>query len=753
MSQALVLFVLARIGTALGQVNSNVVPTRAKLMGFSETALRENGGITALRVTGNVEVIVAGTYKVIFQLASAHGRSLTGNARGHLDVGPQTLTAFVGSNEIHDVLAEDGPYRIFGAYLYLETGINTSEFAGELRDSGLTLPYRLSELHLGTFSSTDEVEAEKVDPTPAGKFTKLRFRFGVVTPGGACSWWGTLADQGFNTIDFEHGVVGASLPPGRSLLTLDFAGFAIARRKIDGPLAVRTLTLECGGKERILTYDPIHLSGNFRSVDFDNPDPDLEFVIPSKAVRIAAGDAVMINVPLRSIGGLDPFYGQVLMQADNLGIQFLAPNSRPCPNAFPCWLGEYLGYLQIQTAADLLPGTYVIRVSAPGIGKKPAAEVPFIVDPDLTAKTRKRAEALARVLQEDAPPPPTPAIQTAPAEELHPDVTFSTNVGLRKIHAVLILDRSGSMFGSCDFMRGAARRFSRLFTDQRDSIGVISYSENVQLLVPLTDHFQPDAADRISKITCQGSTNTAEALEVAHQELARLDDPEATNVLILFTDGGANALSANWQLKDPAEKSCGGRSCARPPACVAEVQQGGGVPAVLEPLYGGPGITDFRFAVHPALVPGPAAAHVRVTSCADPMGVTPFAFIPEQDVWGTSVAGSHPLERFADGPYAGRIQLSLANLPNAFANEMENVARALRSGPPVYIYLIGFVPNKPASAMESLDYFMQLTNDPAGVRFDRDQPEGLTIVTENPEDFWPAFQRVREEIIKHATVK
>ena len=46
-----------------------------------------------------------------------------------------------------------------------------------------------------------------------------------------------------------------------------------------------------------------------------------------------------------------------------------------------------------------------------------------------------------------------------------------------------------------------------------------------------------------------------------------------------------------------------------------------------------------------------------------------------------------------------------------------------------------------------------MTNDPQSLAFDKDQPGGLSIVVDNLEELWPAFARIREDILKHASAK
>jgi Mg-chelatase subunit ChlD len=148
--------------------------------------------------------------------------------------------------------------------------------------------------------------------------------------------------------------------------------------------------------------------------------------------------------------------------------------------------------------------------------------------------------------------PRAPAVESNPQPEvigLSPPPEFSVDVSLKKIHAMLVLDRSSSMLRACPFLLSAAIRFSRLFVDGRDSLGVIEYGDVPDLTLPMTDHFKEDVASRISKIRCGGDTNTGGALELAQWELARLDDSDAVNTVILFTDGQPNVLNLNWPIR------------------------------------------------------------------------------------------------------------------------------------------------------------------------------------------------------------
>jgi hypothetical protein len=143
-----------------------------------------------------------------------------------------------------------------------------------------------------SYHFTGEVEANGADPTPEGKFRKLTVRVGVDTPGGQCSWSGSLKEEGGRDVDFKNGYPTAGpLASGKSFLTLEFDGFTVARRKHDGPLMVTDLTLTCSSGMQVGDHEK-HRTASFRSTDFDNPEPDFELVAKQPSVRVAPGDSV-----------------------------------------------------------------------------------------------------------------------------------------------------------------------------------------------------------------------------------------------------------------------------------------------------------------------------------------------------------------------------------------------------------------------------------------------------------------------------
>jgi hypothetical protein len=716
----------------------------ARLVGFFDTRHDRAGKISGIEVSVKLDVQVPGTYRVTFMLNATHGGLLMGTARAPLEKGSQSLAASFDAEQIRNYLAEDGPYQISDIRLSLESEGGEASYVDSLKEGAVTTAYRLADLFRDPRDSylfTGEVQAEGTAPTPEGKFSKLTVRFGVDTPGGRCSWWGSLTEEGGRRVDFKNGNPAAGpLASGKSLLTLEFDGFTIARREHDGRLIVSDLTLTCGAGVQVEDQNK-HRTRSFRSSDFDNPEPDFEFAV-NPSVLVAAGDSVVPGLELRSVGGLElQEYRKIVVSiwADEPKLQLEMYRSRSCSIAPSCVEGQFFSP-NVLVPADVAFGTYEIHVAATGGGKERTATFDLIVDPELTRLKKQHEESLARLLKED----PVPAIPSRRADSPTPSLEesggaeFIANAGLRKIHAVLVLDRSASMNNNdaCRFLRGAAIRFSRMFVNERDSLGIVSFSDVAELSLPLMDHFEADASDRISHLRCSGNTNTGEALEMAQRELAQHADPEAINAVILFTDGRPNMLSAIWPVDKGADGLC------------AEAQGETQLFAVLRTDDN----SNFRF----RSIDAPPKRNGGNNSCFDPIHqhLDSFAYIPDNDLNGVPLTGSHLLERSITGRNAGKIRIdSTGNISSVLANQVENAAKQLRSGPnPAFVYAIGVTYTTTPPHGPSTDLLGQLVNRPQSPSFNPREPSGLVIMTRGPDEFWPAFLRVRQDIVDRATI-
>jgi hypothetical protein len=133
-----------------------------------------------------------------------------------------------------------------------------------------------------------------------------------------------------------------------------------------------------------------------------------------------------------------------------------------------------------------------------------------------------------------------------------------------------------------DALKGAAAYFVSQFQSGRDRLGLVVFGGSAIVAYPVPDwnptgalvgpdtHFQdpdggsltaPNMLTSISNVTIGSNTGTAEALTLAYKELVAANQPGALNVIVLFTDGLPNGITANFNnaqtgvIKNTAPKS------------------------------------------------------------------------------------------------------------------------------------------------------------------------------------------------------
>jgi|HubBroStandDraft_6_1064221.scaffolds.fasta_scaffold39135_3 Flp pilus assembly protein TadG len=150
-------------------------------------------------------------------------------------------------------------------------------------------------------------------------------------------------------------------------------------------------------------------------------------------------------------------------------------------------------------------------------------------------------------------------------------LTSSGQASRKDLIAMLVLDRSGSMCAvngvagsqpcsksnsntACAAMIIAAKVFTGFFAEGRDQIGLLTFSDGYYLDHAPTTNFQTlfgytnssSGNGMIDNITCGGGTGTAAAMSLAYNELYKINEPGAMNLIMLETDGLPNTLVYNF---------------------------------------------------------------------------------------------------------------------------------------------------------------------------------------------------------------
>lgn len=125
----------------------------------------------------------------------------------------------------------------------------------------------------------------------------------------------------------------------------------------------------------------------------------------------------------------------------------------------------------------------------------------------------------------------------------------------KPLDVILVLDRSGSMEENNAVGQAAnsAVAFAQILQGQAHRVGVVVFNETAQRLDPLGVSLG-ELKVHVEGLTADGGTNITNALMEAGAMLREAGRPDASQVIVLLSDGGAqeptSALQAAQQLKD-----------------------------------------------------------------------------------------------------------------------------------------------------------------------------------------------------------
>jgi Flp pilus assembly protein TadG len=135
-------------------------------------------------------------------------------------------------------------------------------------------------------------------------------------------------------------------------------------------------------------------------------------------------------------------------------------------------------------------------------------------------------------------------------------ISVTGTASRRDINVILVMDISSSMnnvqtgtsSSACALMKTAAVNFISQFSNNRDTIGLVTFNDGATSYAPTTN-FNPSMTTTINGVSCTGDTNTPAGLHAAYAALQALNSPTKLNVIVLFTDGWAEAITADFPVK------------------------------------------------------------------------------------------------------------------------------------------------------------------------------------------------------------
>lgn len=140
------------------------------------------------------------------------------------------------------------------------------------------------------------------------------------------------------------------------------------------------------------------------------------------------------------------------------------------------------------------------------------------------------------------------------------NVKASATVTRRDVNIVLVVDRSGSLAasGSCGAVQQASINFVNKFSNGSDNVGLVTFASSSNVDFPIANNFNGASATLaaptqtvptiLGNIVCNGSTSSPMALWLGYDQLVGLNQPNALNVILFFTDGTPTGVNVNMPL-------------------------------------------------------------------------------------------------------------------------------------------------------------------------------------------------------------
>jgi Flp pilus assembly protein TadG len=322
-------------------------------------------------------------------------------------------------------------------------------------------------------------------------------------------------------------------------------------------------------------------------------------------------------------------------------------------------------------------------------------------------------------------------------------VSASGQSSRRDLNLIMVLDRSGSMSTShsCAPMVTAAKNFMNNFSENRDTLGLITFQTAAAYPydVAPSSVFKSAITAKLNQLICSGNTSSAQALIFAYNQIHSIDQQGALNVIVFFTDGIPNGVVANYPPTTTTHCTITNNSVG-----LGLLSDSGG-------LYRVDQYVDTNRS---------NTALVQNTSCAFWTRASNVAqdvqYIPSVDYYGNSTSSNTTHYTDAPSDYynqtAQTSKLTTTGRDNASINATYDAARRIRKDLidptkqyKTVIYSIGLGLDAAGTKL-----IKAVANDPSSSYYDSTQTVGEFVAASDANGLNAAFQKIASEVLRLA---
>ncbi|MCW5962774.1 MAG: hypothetical protein KIT83_01945 [Bryobacterales bacterium] len=334
----------------------SVHPAQATVASITSVGIDANNNqkYEALRFTATIDVQEPGDYTLSFQIRDTAEHTHTFLRAAELNAGGNQIVQEVDAKHLLEAGFTSGPLSIVGVTLRREV-FGRDTVVDYHETMGITPSYDLGDFERGSIYFTGQASEQALNLDGQPGYDVLRVQAvamqgpGVSSGPMNCRVQGRLTDAAGSVIDAV--TAPATMREGSNQVVIDFRGPKIARSNVNGPYAVRNVSLECSGMRDTATA--LLTTTGYLAADFQNIQP--EFHIDLSGISLKPGQTRTVPVTVRGIGAYE---GTVTMSAPSA-----SPGLSPVVS-YPEVLVDALTTVKLTAGAGITPGTYSMDLSA-----------------------------------------------------------------------------------------------------------------------------------------------------------------------------------------------------------------------------------------------------------------------------------------------------------------------------------------------------------------------------------------------------